>query len=677
MSEEKKDELQPKVEEEVKVEDQPKVEEEPKVEEPVKDEQPKVEETKEEETPAPVENTEDTPIVIDNTAEPPVQPIQDLPRTAKLKEPMSKNKKIAIVVISVIAFIAIFSVVFFPLYFCYFQGRIHIYNGEDFVEAASAASSSKRFVLEKDIVVTQDLNLAGSTSSIDLNGHNLTVEGTLYIGAPDATINVGTLKKGQYTEKGLVTVNGLVVSGKDTNFASAVISKGSVKVTANNVVFNTISAVDEAFFNVNAITFNGAISVSSEATSFVFKDCKSVVFGAEVNGNSVSFESSNIVLNKPAVGHNFILDDLSTLKAYGKLDSVTGGKKVAMLQGHSCASYTNVQLLAIYNPSEDTYTATNIGKLVYVETLPAPVDLMVSEEGGVFRAICAKVNSYAGVKYQFTLDDKKYDATENNFVDITADLKSAGAATHTVKAAVIGNFDYDTLNAENLVSGQTLYLDCETPTSIEYSYTLKLSTPTNVDMVVYDGNVYLSFAAVDFADYYVVTIDGTTKYVLTIDSPEKFIAEHASVANEYGNKVIQAQALYGQYGAALTEQLSALGYHSLRLVACSFSKEIETSKETMTSYKTEKQINLIEENITATATRNSDGTYTNTITIANCEDGKIFKIVIGGKEVRISNTTYTFTSETSLVGTDVEVTAEAYGYYLASVARVVKIAEIL
>ena len=674
MSEEKKDELQPKVEEEVKdTQEQPaveetKIEEEPKVEEtPV--EQPKVEEEKVEETPAPQEEIPDAPIVIDNTAEPPVQPIQELPRTAKLKEPMSKNKKIAIVVISVIAFIAIFSIVFFPLYFCYFQGRIHIYDEEDFVAAAN-----KRFVLEKDIVVTKDLNLAGSTCSIDLNGHNLTVDGTLYVGAPDTTINVGTLKKNAYTSKGLVTVNNLVVTGKDTNFASAIVSKGSIKVTANNVTFNTVSAVNEAFFNVNTVVFNGSFSISSEATSIEFKDCQSVVFGAEVNGNTVRFESSNVVFNKPAVGHNFVLDNLSTLVAYGKLDSITGGKKVAMLQGHSCAKYTDVALLAIYNASEDVFTATGCEKLVYVETLPSPVDLMVSEEGGVFKAVCAKVDGYVGIKYQFSLDDTKYDATTDNFKDITADLKAAGAATHTVKVSVLGNFNFDTLSADAVESGDTLYLDCEEPTLIDYSYTLKLATPTNVEMKddVGDGIIYLSFAEVDFADYYVVTIDGANKYILTTDlTPEEFIAIHASVANEYGNNVIQV----GQNGAALTEQLSTLGYHSLRLVACSFSKEIETSKETMTSYKTVKQISLLDENITATSTLQADGSYLNTITIANCENGKLFKIVVDGKEYRVSNSTYSFTSEASLVGKNVQVTAEAYGYFTESVTRTVVFVE--
>ena len=680
MSEEKKDELQPKVEEEQKVEatEEVKVEEpaaetpaveDTKAEDKVED-QPKVEDVKEEEKveePAPAPEATDAPIVIDNTAEAPVQPIQELPRTAKLKEPMSKNKKIAIVVISVVAFIALFSIVFFPLYFCYFQGRIHVYNETDFVAAAG-----KRFVLEKDIEVSGDLDLTGSACNIDMQGHNLTINGTLTIGANDATVEIGTLKKGAYTSKGLVTVNALNVVGNNTKFASAVISKGSVNVAANNVEFYTLSAVDTAKFNANSIIFNGSFSVANEATAIEFNSCTSVVIGAEIGGSNVVFKSSNVVFNNGGVGHTFTLDETSTLQAHGQLDAVVGGSKVAMLKGHSCPSYSGINLLAIYNASEGTYTAQNCTKLIYLETLPTPVDLMVSEEGGVFNAVCAKVDSYADVTYQFVMDDIRYDPTSNNYQNITQDLRNAGAATHTIKAYALGNYNFATLNADTLVSGQTLYLDCETPASIEYSYTLKLSTPKQVSTTLYDGNVYLLYAPVEFADYYVVTVDGATKYILTSTSAAEFIKDHASVANEYGERVITTTVIDGKFAAPLTEQLSSLGYHSLRLVACSFSKEIETSKETMTSYKTVKQIALNNDNIVATSVKNDDGTYTNTITITGCEDGKLFSIIVDGKEVRISNTTYSFKTETSLVGQDVQVQAEAYGYYLASVQRTVQ-----
>jgi len=92
----------------------------------------------------------------------------------------------------------------------------------------------------------------------------------------------------------------------------------------------------------------------------------------------------------------------------------------------------------------------------------------------------------------------------------------------------------------------------------------------------------------------------------------------------------------------------------------------------MTSYKTTKQIVLVDSNVTATSKQNNDGTYTNTVSIANCEDGKVFVITIDGKDIRISNSkTYTFITDSSMVGEKVTVKAEAYGYYTESASQTV------
>lgn len=654
-------------------------------EEKVEKEQAEVpqEETPQEETPVeqPVEdvkveenNTESTqqepvdpnaPIVIDNTVEAPTQPIQDVPRYAKIKEPMSKKKKITILVASIAAFIVVFSIVFFPLYFCYIQGRIHIYDASDFI-----AQEGKRFVLEKDIVVEGDLDLAASSCPIDLNGHNLTVEGTLTLGN---SIEVGTLKKGEYTSKGLLIVDSLVVNGGNFNFASSVTAK-TITLTAENVSFDSVSLVTEAAFTANSIEFKAPLTVSSEDTIIGFKNCSSVVFKAEVQASTVFFENSNVILNNTATANKFafdsdLIDSTSTLQAYGKLQAVTGGKKVVMLKGHECNSYDGINILAIYDAFNDTYTATNCDTIVYLETLPAPVDFIVSEEGGSFRAVCAEVEPKGIVKYQFYFDDQKYEVSNDPSVDITDALKAAGAATHKLQVYTIGNYSFDGLDDMTLVNGKTLYLDSEVPATLEYAYTLKLTTPKAVSVTKDDKTISLSYTPVEFADYYVLTIDGTEKYILTSSSKETFESEHASIASEYGNKIIQYDIpSLVNIKAEITDQVSSLGYHSLRLVACSFSKEIETSKEAMTSYKTTKAITLNPADVVAQSKKNDDGTYTNTITINNCEEGKVFLLDIEGiGEVRLSNErTYTFVSTKSYVGRVVSITAEAYGFYEAT-----------
>ena len=647
--------------------------EEEKIETPITDEAPQVEEeTKTEEVKdevkdeIPQEEKKDEPIVIDNAAEAPVQPIQELPRTAKLKEPMSKKKKITIIAIAVVAFIALFSVVFFPVYFCYIQGRIHIYDASDFVP-----EDGKRFVLEKDIVVETDLDLSASTCSIDLNGHNLTVKGTLTLGTGESTINVGTLKKGEYTATGLLTAGSLKVTAENSsiNINSALIVNDTIDMTAKDITLNNLSTNVAATFTANSLTVKGPFAATNEATTLTLKDCASVSFNAAVEVKNITVTNSNITLSNQGSLKNVNLDETSTLVANGSIDSITGGLKVAMLKGHTCPSYTDVNVLAIYNAFEKTYSATNCAKIVYLETLPTPVDFVVSEEGGEFNAICAKVDKFDGVTYKFLSDSEVLPTVDAhlNFVNITTYLKENGAATHKLEAYALGNFDFSTLESQVLLDGQTLYLDCEVPATLDYTYTLKLSTPKNVQMKNDDGKIYITLDEVEFADYYVVTVDGSTKVLVAKDTKEAFEQANPSIAAQYGQNYVQYQSLFGTIGADMTSYVEQLGYHALRIVASSTVKEIETSKEAMTSYKTEKKIQLQKDGITATSTLNNDATYTNTITITNCENGKVFALTINGKTIRISNTnTYTFTTETSMVGEEVTVVAEAYGYYLES-----------
>jgi len=604
---------------------------------------------------------EEPTLIDDNTVEPPTAPIQDLPRTIKIKEPMSKNKKIAIIVISVIAFIALFSVVFFPVYFCYVQGRIHVYDAEDFVP-----EDGKRFVLEKDITIEGDLALAGSTCSIDLNGHNLTVTGSLSLGKDGTTINIGKLKKGEYTADGLVNAGSLIVDASNAiiNIPATLIVKNSMSINAKDVTLNNLSIVGTTNnISAKALTVNGPFTASSDSTGLTITNCEKATFNGELGIANVITTNSNVVLSNGVTAKNFALDDTSTLVVYGSINSIQGGSKVAMMKGHTCSGYTGIKTLAIYNAFDQTFSAVDCDKIIYLETLATPVDFIVSEEGGVFKAVCSQVDSYTDVSYKFIMDSKEYDVTHDNFVDITADLKAAGAATHYLQAYALGNFNFETLNPDELTSGQTLYLDCETPATLEYSYTLKLATPKNVCMNEYEAQTYILFDSVEFADYYVVTIDGTTQVVLTSLNKDDFISVHSTVAAQYGNNIVQYKTQFGQNGANLTEQLSSLGYHSLRLVASSFSKEIEASKDAMTSYKTEKEISITLENISAISVL-SEGKYVNTITISNCPEAKIISITIGDETIRLSGSnTYTFVSDESLVGTKISVTAEAYQFY--------------
>ena len=644
--------------EDMKVEEP--AQEEANVEEPVVDKVAEDVAAPAQEEPAP--NT-DAPTIIDNTVDAPIQPIQDLPRTAKLKEPMSKKKKISIIVISIVAFIALFSVIFFPVYFCYVVGRIHVYDASDFVP-----EEGKRFVLEKDIVYEGDLNLLGSSCSIDLNGHDLKVTGTLSIGKNDALIQVGTLKKDTYTSKGNLSCGILDINSElsDVNIATT-FDANELKVNAKSVTLTNATVREKATITAQSVKLNGTITTDA-ATTFNITNSANVELYAALSPENITVASSNIKMFADAKVNNIALDATSTLVSYGEVLSVKGGDKVAMLKGYSCPSFEDVNILALYNAFEKQFTAKNITKTVYLETLPAPVDFYVSDENGSFTAICTPVDAYAGIKYKFIINDEEPIISDINRYDLTAYLRSKGAASHKLQVYVLGNYSFDNL-AELAEDGKTLYLDSENANVISYTYTLKLTTPKNLSTYDEELQACLSFDSVEFADYYLATIDKDTK-VAIVENKASFEANHPGIASQ----VVQYEAISAnRYKAILTEQLEGLGYHSIRLVACSFVNEIETSKEAMASYKTTKQINLIADDVTATSVL-TDGSYTNTITI-NCAEAKMIILDIDGEQIRITAqdgvATYTFASDTTYVDTTFTVKAEAYGFYKASDAKVI------
>ena len=608
--------------------------------------------------------TTDAPTIIDNTAEAPIQPIQDLPRTAKLKEPMSKKKKITIIVISIVAFIALFSVIFFPVYFCYVVGRIHVYDASDFVP-----EDGKRFVLEKDIVYEGDLNLLGSSCSIDLNGHDLQVTGTLSIGKNDALIQVGTLKKDSYTAKGNLSCGVLDINSElsDVNIATS-FDANEVKVNAKNVTFTNATIREKAAFTAQSIKLNGTMT-TNDATAFDFTNCANVELYATLNPQNITATASNIQMFTDAKVNNITLDATSTLVSYGEVKSITGGDKVAMLKGSSCPSFEGVNILALYNAFEKKFTAKNITKTVYLETLPAPVDFYVSDENGKFTAKCTPVDAFDGIRYKFIVDDGEPIILQTNEYDITDYLRNKGAASHRLQAYVLGNYSFDTL-ADLAEDGKTLYLDSENANVISYIYTLKLTTPKNLSAYEEELESCLAFDKVEFADYYLATIDKETKVAIA-ENKASFEANHPGIA---AYVVEYSKVSDSRYKAILTEQLKGLGYHSIRLVACSFVNEIETSKEAMTSYKTTKKIDLIPEDVSATSEL-IDGVYVNTITI-NCEEAKMIILNIDDEQIRITAqdglATYTFTSsDISYVGKTFTIQAEAYEFYKASDVKVI------
>lgn len=596
--------------------------------------------------------TEKGEIIIDNTKDiqAPKAPVE-LDRTPKLKEPISKKKKIMIASIAAATIVVLFCAIFFPCFF-YFKGKVMVDEASDFV---TDKASGKYFVLKKDITVDGDLNLQNLSSSIDLNGHNLTVNGKLTLSTDsEQTINIGTKNKNEYKAKGLLTVDDIDINtpNADINIVSTTIIRGALNVSsAKSLNISGASIVNTSTIsNVNKVTINEALSASNIDISVIFDNCSTINTYGKIEVENISLKNnSNLLLGQFASSHIVNLDDTSTALIYGKADKIVGGAKVAMLENYVCENFENVQLLALYKPYRNNLNTVDCKKVVYVEKLETPVDLIVSEEDGAFKANCARIEGFSDVKYNFLYTGaiSKFVSSENisdNFWDITSLLKKEnGSSQIQLSVYAVGNFDFNTLSFDNVSDGEYMYLDSEVKT-ITYTYSLILSTPKNLHAFEYGEQVLLSFDPVEFADYYTICVDGTSTFT------------HKDPSNTSNIDI--------------SSYVTQLGYHSIRVTANSYSMELKPSKEAMCSYKHTQELAKVT-NLNAKVTSGKI-----TVNFTGCENGAIYVVVYNGKIYRTTQTTLEIevsTSETH-VGNPLFIYAEGYNYYTESqiVATMVK-----
>ena len=587
--------------------------------------------------------TESGEILIDNTLD--VEPKVQVPldHKAKLKEPLTKKKKIMIACIAAAVVVVLFCSIFFPCFF-YFKGKIMVNDASDFNTEKTAG---KYFVLKKDIVVDSDLDLTNIDSSIDLNGHNLTVNGKLIISTDSSnTINIGTKNKNSYKAKGILKANDIEINAPNANLniASTTIILGSLNVAdINNIDLSGVSIVNSSTINgANEVNIKEAIAAANTDITFTFSNCTSVNIYGKIEVENTIFENSNIVSYSSSTMHSIQLNADSTAQIYGAVDKITGGKKVAMLDNYSCPIYENVILLAIYKPYTSSFTTTNCSKVVYIEKLDTPVDLIVNEDEGSFKATCARIEGFPYVKYNFTYDgtitkNKSSGNIDDHFYDITSLLKQEnGAATISISAYAVGNYNFDTLDYDSLNDGEYLYVDSDVKT-ITYTYSLVLSTPKNLSALRVDDKVLLSFNQVEFADFYTIYIDGA-KVIETENATDTEID--------------------------ITSYVDALGYHSIRITANSHSKELKTSKEAMCSYKNTEKLEAVS-NIEA---KYDAASKKINISFEGNENAKIYLIQYNGKIYRTTNTSFSIAVEEGLnpIGDSISIVAEGYNYYLNS-----------
>lgn len=622
----------------------------------------------EEKTDEAKDNDDDTP-VIDESSEAVVPGAEEMNEALKpkLKETsVKKKKRIIIAVVAAVLVVAIALGIALPIYFVN-KDKIFVKSAEDFANY----NDGTYFVLDKDVTVDGDLTIE-RLYNIDLNGHTLVVNGTLtYDSGTEGTLYIGTKKGKEYTAKGLLQAENLVLStaNADVNFASSV-TVNTLTVTAKSFTLSTSAQANGTVtLNTPVANINGSIAFGEgESAKLVANYCDALNVNANVS-SAVEINYSTLNLSKNATVGSVYLNSASRAAVYGKVsdgiytiaqtsDSAQDGEQetatatadgdtannIVVLLGteYSCPTVKDINTLAIERRSDLAIDIYNCATVKYIDRLSAPVDVNIDERAdGSLVAVSSKVQNAQG--YAFRVDGKDWVDMDTNEFNITAQMTSQ-TGTHRIEVYAKGNYSYDDPFA--LGDASVLYLSGGT-TACEYTYRIQLATPSNLNVTItnVDGvNVYtLTFDKVAFATGYEYYINGT-KYTF---KPE---GDNAQISID------------------ISDKLPAAGAYAIRVVATADSEDILTSKAAMTStIKIEKLL-------------------TPTLSAAQQEDGKVLLTIQTTEGVATTyRVTYTatlsdgskqavtlVTTNTSLyleglnVGDAITVTAEASGYYSQS-----------
>ena len=571
----------------------------------------------------------------DGVAVAPVQPISDN-KPPKAKKPLTakQKKNIIIAVLCIVAIIGVGLGVGLPVYF-HFKDKIMVAEAADFNKDITKGTY---FVLSKDVVIDGDLDMsARGNYSIDLQGHTLTVRGTLTYSTDSAKdIKIGNTKKKAYVEGGVIDADKIVISTLNANVEILSNTQtGRAEILAKRVTISSMTAADGISVGAQNISLTGAISTGNASQiilSSTAVDANAQASATGKIGGKLALENVDLIATASSSITSIVLDDQSTAQISGTIEAgIEGGKKVAMLGGHSCSEYKNVATLAIYRAGAGDYTIKGCDKVVYIDKLATPVDLIIEERaGGKIFAVSAKV--VGATNYVFNVDGTEHVASGNQ-LDISALMSNGGAGKHIITVYAKGNYDFATLETADA----TVYVDSDS-TKIEYAYKITLATPENLQVAEDSNGIYLAFSKVDFADYYTVDVAGQQL---------RFEAD----------KDAATQKFY------LTEVLKEVGNYSVRVTAHSNVAEILSSKQAMTSYTKTQQLGVATE-----LTARENGAQINVSWSAvEGADSYIIFANDGGRLVELGRTSMTsFSFDKTLLGsaTEVSVVAQGNGYYI-------------
>lgn len=378
----------------------------------------------------------------------------------------------------------------------------------DITDFEKSIKNKEIYILQKDIEI-EDLDLQGL--SIDLNNHTLKINGTFFIDTDEQkTINIGTLKKKEYTSQGKLIVKKADISAAD----------GIINIYSPLTISGDVQAKKFIAFSDITIPENGKIRFYSTT--------------ANINKNAsgkLELSTSTLFTTKDTTIKELSLDSFSSATIYGVIEiQVDGGKEINFLGNSYCPIVKNVENLYIQQESSDITENINIKNIYFVSQLASPAEINVEQQGNKFICNISEVKNC-----------NLYLLTIKNGDNILASLNSTENETinkFDITEYINNPKEYQ-ITAIASSSLPKIFLPSE-PKTISYTYTIKLDSPV---LSIDDSNpdtIVLSFPKITFAEKYKIEINGNTvEKDATENDTEIFdITQYVNNVGSYSIKVI-------------------------------------------------------------------------------------------------------------------------------------------
>lgn len=546
-------------------------------------------------------------------------------KESKEKKPLTKEQKkkriIAISISAVLLTIIIVLSIVLPIVILN-KDKIFVSKKEDF----DKVNKGKYYVLEKDLVIDGDLTLA-KAYTIDMNGHNLTVNGTMIIADTAEntdTLNIGTKKGKAFVNDGILTATTLKVTYNGNFAMHSMLVTENLEVEAKNADFINAAQVRNNLRVTNTtITFKDGVAFGELGTATVAGSTLTISGNAKAD---YALESSKIMLGENSSTKRITMDEYSEAHIKGAVDGdIIGGAKVVLSKTATAGVLSGMSELWLHDNAKYASINGNVTVKPIIELVAPPTLSVTMNDSG---RIIVNVKTVSNAK--------RYECTVNGEVLPLATVID----TSTTPLIIFDITEYAEKHiGEIRIAVRALGADGDDEeliipsdyTVINYQHKITLETPKNAVVTKSEGNYTLSFNPVNFANKYKIEINGR----LAIETAETSI-DITPFLDKVGNYSIFVQAVN-------TENVSILN-----------------SEKALTGTEVRKDLKVD----SAALVAKDDGTVELQLTAENAKDIKIKFTNSNGEEIIIRLAfTETLNLGKLMSGTKVEIWLIGHGYY--------------